>query len=42
VLGIAEHAISTNKIARYFTNSINEDFGTKISIDEVAISFFEA
>ncbi|TDE52613.1 translocation/assembly module TamB domain-containing protein [Flavobacterium sp. GT3P67] len=28
------------KIARYFTNSINKDFGTNISIDEVAISVF--
>ena len=28
------------KIARYFTNSINKDFGTNINIDEVAISIF--
>lgn len=28
------------KIAHYFTNSINKDFGTNISIDEVAISVF--
>jgi hypothetical protein len=41
VLGIALSMPSVQtKIARYFTNSINEDFGTKISIDEVAISIF--
>ena len=28
------------KIAQYFTNSINKDFGTNINIDEVAISVF--
>ncbi|MFV8346151.1 translocation/assembly module TamB domain-containing protein [Flavobacterium sp. ZB4P13] len=28
------------KIAQYFTNSINKDFGTSINIDEVAISVF--
>lgn len=28
------------KIAQYFTNSINKDFGTNITIDEVAISVF--
>ncbi|MFV8269609.1 translocation/assembly module TamB domain-containing protein [Flavobacterium sp. GT2N3] len=28
------------KIAQYFTNSINKDFGTNINIDEVAISIF--
>ena len=28
------------KIAQYFTNSLNKDFGTNIAIDEVAISVF--
>lgn len=28
------------KIARYFTNSINKDFGTNITIDGVAVSVF--
>ncbi|WP_225876834.1 translocation/assembly module TamB domain-containing protein [Flavobacterium muglaense] len=28
------------KVAQYFTNSINKDFGTKIAIDEVRISIF--
>ena len=41
VLGIALTMPSVQtKIARYFTNSINTDFGTNISIDEVAISIF--
>jgi hypothetical protein len=28
------------KVAQYFTNSINKDFGTNISIGGVRISFF--
>ena len=32
--------IVQTKIARYFTNSINKDFGTNIAIDGVAISVF--
>ncbi|WP_445236417.1 translocation/assembly module TamB domain-containing protein [Flavobacterium sp. KS-LB2] len=41
VLGIAlTLPIVQTKIAQYFTNSINKDFGTNITIDEVAISIF--
>jgi hypothetical protein len=29
------------KIAQHFTNSINKDFGTNISIDAVRLSVFE-
>jgi hypothetical protein len=32
--------IVQTKIARYFTNSINKDFGTNIAIDGVAVSVF--
>lgn len=41
VLGIAlTMPFVQTKIAQYFTNSINKDFGTNINIDEVAISVF--
>lgn len=41
VLGIAlTLPFVQTKIAQYFTNSINKDFGTNITIDEVAISIF--
>ena len=41
VLGIAlTIPVVQTKIARYFTNSLNKDFGITISIDEVAISIF--
>ena len=41
VVGIAltMPAVQT-KIAHYFTDSLNKDFGTNITIDEVAISVF--
>ena len=41
VLGIALTLPSVQtKIAHYFMRSINKDFGTKINIDEVAITVF--
>ena len=41
VLGIAlSLPFVQTKIAQYFTNSINKDYGTNISIDEVRVSVF--
>jgi hypothetical protein len=40
-VGIALSLPCADKIAQHFTNSINKDFGTNISIDAVRLSVFE-
>jgi hypothetical protein len=41
LLGIALSIPLFRQIAQHFTNSINKDFGTNISIDAVRVSVFE-